>query len=45
MIAKLLMSGADLRFGTDTSSGVVTTKADGEVFTTKMSGTRIGDCK
>lgn len=38
-------SQADLRFGTDTYSGVVTTKADGEVFTTKMSGKRIGDCK
>ncbi len=37
-------SRAELNYGVDSYSGVMTTKADGEVITTKMSGKRIGEC-
>jgi hypothetical protein len=37
-------SAADLRFATDAYSGVVTTKTDGEVVVTKLTGKRIGAC-
>jgi hypothetical protein len=38
-------SNAEMTYGVDAYSGVVTTKTEGEVFTTKMSGKRIGECK
>lgn len=38
-------STAEMTYGVDAYSGVVTTKTGGEVFTTKMSGKRIGECK
>lgn len=37
-------STAELRFAADSYVGFVTTTTDGEVFTTKMTGKRIGVC-
>lgn len=37
-------SSAELRFASDSYDGSVTTKTGGEVFTTRISGKRLGPC-
>ncbi len=39
------VSRAEMNYGVDAYSGVVTTKTEGQVITTKISGKRIGECK
>jgi hypothetical protein len=34
-----------MNYGVDSASGVVTTKVEGEVTTTRLSWKRIGECK
>jgi hypothetical protein len=39
------VSRAELNYGVDSASGVVTTRIEGEVTTTRLSWKRIGECK
>ena len=39
------VSRAEMNYGVDSASGVVTTKVEGEVTTTRLSWKRIGECK
>jgi hypothetical protein len=39
------VSRVEMNYGVDSASGVVTTKVEGEVTTTRLSWRRIGECK
>ena len=39
------VSRAEMNYGVDAYTGVVTTKTEGQVITTRMSGKRVGECK
>ena len=39
------VSRAEMNYGVDAYTGVVTTKTEGQVITTRMSAKRVGECK